>query len=410
LYSFADSSFDTTQIHNGSGPDLDNIMSLPARPLTIRGGGFNTVNLGNGGSGLRDLLGTVNVTNPPSVTTLNLNDNPGGSGNGFTGTLSVSGGVGTISFSGAGHPANITYNTLDIRALRIDGLLDTFNVQSTAGGIPVTIQDAALVNLGNNSNGVQSLFGPVTVADPILAGANTNLLVQDQADTGGRIVTMSVAGNSATIVGLAPTTITYNTGFNADTVFIGAGHASDAFDVLSTPAFTTTDFDSSGGADTINVGNATNGMQSILGPLYVQNIPSFTTLNLNDSADTATRTVTLRADATYGYVTGLGTPVQIQYKDVSSLNLWTGRGSATVNVQSTGVPVRLDSGGGTDQVNVGNSTNGVQGILSPLAVHNFISFSTLSVDDSADTTRRTITMSGTGSTGTISGVAPARIT
>src|SRR5260370_19306401 len=107
---FADSSFDTIQINNGAGADVDNIVGLPARPLTIRGGGFNTVNLGNSAHRLRDLLATVTVTNPPSVTTLNLNDNPGGSGNGFTGTLSVSGGVGTISFSGAGHPANITYN------------------------------------------------------------------------------------------------------------------------------------------------------------------------------------------------------------------------------------------------------------------------------------------------------------
>jgi hypothetical protein len=410
---FADSSFDTIQINNGAGADVDTVFSSPAKPLNIRGGGFNTVNLGSSSTGgLRSLLGPVNVTNPPAFTALNLNDH-GGSSNGFTGTLSVNGGVGTISFSGAGHPATITYNISDVRPLNIDGLGDTFNVQSTAGGIPVNIQDAALVNLGNNSNGVQSLFGPVTVTEPFVSGANTSLLVQDQPDSGGRTVTLGTSGSNWTIVGLAPATIAYNMGFNVNTLFIGAGQANDVFNVLSTPPFTTTDFDSSRGADTINVGNSSNGMQSILGPLYVQNIPSFTTLNLNDSADTTAQTVTLSTNGSLGFVTGLGTPVQIQYAvtDLSALNILTGRAAATVNVQGTGnVPVRLDSGGGTDAVLVGNSTNGLQSIHGPLDVHNGPAFSTLSLLDSADTTARTINMSVTGSTGTVNGLAPWPIT
>src|SRR5260370_6112949 len=106
--------------------------------------------------------------------------------------------------------------------------------------------------------------------------------------------------------------------------------------------------------------------------------------------------------------TGVGT--EFALGGVSVVKIWTGRAAATVNVLRHGVPVRLDSGGGNDAVTVGNTTNGVQSILGPLAVHNGPAFSTLSVDDSAGTTARTITLSVTGSSGTISGLAPVPIT
>jgi hypothetical protein len=412
---FADSSFDTITINNGSDRDVDNINAIPLRPLTINGAGLNTVNLGNAGNGMKGMLGTVNVKNPPSFTTLNVNDG-GGQINSFNGNLSVSNGVGTISFSGSGQPGVVTYNTGDVGSLSVTaGGGDVFNVLSTTAGAPVTIDGGPgvdTVNLGNTTNGVQSLLGPVTVAHSNPNG-HANLNVNDGADSAGRTVTMSVNGSLGTIVGLAPTTITYNI-FNLPSYGITAGRAADVFNVLSTPSFEETACNSSGGADTINVGNTSNGMQSILGSLLVQNTPSFTTLNLNDAADTVGRTVTLNVAGSFGFVNGLAPEVEIQYalSDVNALNVTAGRAAATINVQSTaaGIPVTLNSGGGNDTVNVGNSTNGVQSIPGPLSVHNGPAFSTLNVDDSADTTARTVTMSVAGTTGTISGVAPTAIT
>jgi hypothetical protein len=410
---FADAAFDTIQINNGSGADVDNVASLPAKPLTVKGGGPNTVNLGNSTHGLKDMLGTVNVFNPPNFSHLNLNDNPGGSGNGLTGTLSVSGGIGTISFTGAGHPANVTYTAADVNELSVDGLNDAFNVPSSAGPGDVNLIHAIQVNLGNPSNGVQSLLARVTVTNP-LAGSALN--INDGADTGGRTVTQNANGQTVMLVGLAPTTITYAAFGTVNlTTTIIAGHAADVFNVQSTPSNAITHFNSSGGADTINIGTANNGMQSILGQYLVANTFSRSTLNLNDGADPVAQTVTLQDSGGFGSVNGLTGQLGVQYVDtaLNALNITAGRAADTINVLSTaaGIPVTLDSGGGADVVIVGNSTNGVQTILGPLAVHNGHATSNLTLDDQADAnTGHTVTVSVSGLTGTVSGLAPAPIT
>ena len=102
-----------------------------------------------------------------------------------------------------------------------------------------------------------------------------------------------------------------------------------------------TNLSTSGGHDTVNVGNA-GSVQGILGTLSIQNPPSFDTINVNDSADTAARTVTLSTfasgGANWGSITGLA-PAAINYKyaDTSGVNITTGSGNDTVNVLATGV-------------------------------------------------------------------------
>ena len=76
-------------------------------------------------------------------------------------------------------------------------------------------------------------------------------------------------------------------------------------------------------------------VQGILGSLLIRNPPSFTTLNINDSADTVARTATLSTlTAGFGSITGLATgTISFAYADTSSpVNIRTavGRVSWTV--------------------------------------------------------------------------------
>jgi hypothetical protein len=168
--------------------------------------------------------------------------------------------------------------------------------------------------------------------------------------------------------------------------------------------------------DTVNigVGGSTQGIQ---GNVTIENPPSFTTINVDDSADTAQRGVILSTftppgDSAWGSLDGLA-PAEISYEfaDTSSITINTGA-SATIDVLSTGVSTSL-VGHGSTTVNVGEGGS-VQGIFGALNISNPPSFTTINVDDSADTTARsatldTFTASDGSSWGSITGLAPASI-
>ena len=132
---------------------------------------------------------------------------------------------------------------------------------------------------------------------------------------------VSGGANWGSITGLAPATISYK---YADTssVNLTTGSAADTVNVRATGV--ATNLSTRGGHDTVNVGNA-GSVQGILGTLTIQNPPSFNTINVDDSADTVARTVTLSTfivgGANWGSITGLA-PAAINYKydDTTSVN------------------------------------------------------------------------------------------
>ena len=110
----------------------------------------------------------------------------------------------------------------------------------------------------------------------------------------------------------------------ATTLYTGSG--TDMVNVLATTGPLNV---ISGGPTTANVGNGLNGVQDITGALTVTNPPSFTQLNLNDSADTVGRNVTLSLNPLTGFGTIAGlAPALIRYQpmDLSALNITAGSG------------------------------------------------------------------------------------
>jgi hypothetical protein len=168
--------------------------------------------------------------------------------------------------------------------------------------------------------------------------------------------------------------------------------------------------------DTVNIGVG-GSVQGIHGNVTIENPPSFTAINVDDSADPAPQVATLSTftppgDSNWGSIVGLApATISYEYADTSSLTLRSGSGSI-VNVAATGVSTSL-VGNGPTTVNLGDYL-GVQDILGSLTITNPPSFTTLTVDDSADPIGRTATLDtftdASGSTfGRITGLAPASI-
>ena len=134
------------------------------------------------------------------------------------------------------------------------------------------------------------------------------------------------------------------------------------------------------GSETVNVGNA-GSVQGILGTLTIRNPEDFTTVNVNDSADTTARTVALSSFASGGRQLGRdhrvgpgGDPLRVRRYQERERHHRPGqrhdqRARHRRQRAPPGLTTSLNSGGGRDTINVGNAGS-VQGILGALAIQN----------------------------------------
>jgi len=348
---------------------------------------------------------------------------------------------------------------------------------SSSSIIPILFKHGGpdTINVGPNGT-VQNIHGSLSIEN---AWGSDTINVNDNSDPTARTVTLDTTTPASdpvaygTIAGLAPATISYeydDSGSLAVTLGVGGNtvnvhstgaptsllggavpiipplartsgiRASSANSIIPIP------FPMRGGPDTINVGKFGN-TQSISGALTIENAWGQDTINVDDGTDSTAQTVTLdtttpASDAVpYGTITGLSpAPINYEYADTKSLSVTLGVGGNTANVHATGVPTSILGGsvlfilplarsssssniipiplprhGGPDTVNVGNAGN-AQDINGPLTIENSWGQDTVTVDDSADTTARSVAL-GTAPPagdadpfGTVSGLTPAPIT
>jgi hypothetical protein len=358
------------------------------------------------------------------------------------------------------------YNPNDYTSVTIDGVSgnDTINILGTE--LPVTVNGRGhdTVTVGD-TNGVQDITQPVNVSDVTFPPSYLDLTVDDSPDAVGRNATIS----DSSITNLAPAAISY-TAQNLSSLTVNGGGGGNTFTVTNTPAgfnlsntptnlnsgtgvdhvnvqgtasATTLNLQGQNGGDVVNVGNA-GSVQGINGTINIQNDFSFDALTIDDSADATSRTAALNSftptgDGAWEDLSGLA-PALINY-EVGDVNLTTingGTGGNTFNVNSLADgsgPVNLNTGTGADQVNIRttdagstlnlqgqdsfdsvNLTNGasVQGIQGTVNIENTSSFDALMIDDSADATSRTATLStftpvGDSAWENLTGLAPGTI-
>jgi hypothetical protein len=330
----------------------------------------------------------------------------------------TSGSITGTAFSGA-----INYNGNngghEVTAIHLlgGGGGNTFNVQSTAPGTPVSINTDALaastnnhVNIGSTAptlgGTLANIAGPVNVSS---SSGSTTLTLDDSGDTTGQTVTVT----SSSITGTwSPAAINYA---NVSTLTIEGGTGIHNFYIQSTARGTMTNL-VLGGSNTVRIGSnapSLNGtLANIAGPLNVSNS---SVMVVDDSGDSSVQTATI----TNNSIVGLS-PAAISYTNVGSLHIHGGTGGDTFNVLSTASGTTTDIvAHGSSTVHVGNAGS-VQGILGALNIENPPNFNIIVVDDSADATARTVTLSSGGNAfndsdgngdpyGFITGLAPATI-
>jgi hypothetical protein len=445
----------STGIDTGPGADTVNVQATDILSrLTINDlfptSNHDMVNIGSRapflGGTLVNIAGTINVANSfGGGTTLNVDDSGDANRQTFTVTSGSITGTAFSPLPGIRISGAINYNGNngghEVTAIRLlgGGGGNTFNVQSTASGTPISINTDTLtastnnqVNIGNTAptlgGTLENVAGPVNVGT---AFGSTTLTLDDTGDATGQAFTVtnnSITGTEFTgaINYSHVSTLTFDGGFGGDTI-----------NVQSTSA--TTNLVLAGRA-TVNVGNA-GSVQGIAGALNIENPTGSNSVVVDDSSDTTPRNGTLSTlganqfdselnlDA-WGQIAGLApAPINYEYSDTTGLTiiggsgiainvygtssfatfLQTGAGNDTVNVLATTGPLYLDGENGTDTVTIGSLAPGLGGTLAniagPVNVDNSSGGTTLRVDDSGDTVGKTATLTD----GLLTGLAPAAI-
>jgi Ca2+-binding RTX toxin-like protein len=405
----------TLTLLTGSGADTEfvNVVNTPAMTsltVTSKGGA--------------DVLTINNPANTVFNPTGGISYNGGGAGNGASLVLQGGGGQSFIETytpikPDATHPANagqiVTTNGTITQTITFTGLspiTDTVTVGNyTVNGNPAA-DGADTIFFENAANPTQlhiRIVNAVVPFEPVSFANKTNVFV----DGNGGGDTFNV-GYTQVSTGLAKAT------------FNGGPDSVDKFFVTTTPAGPSTILDGQGGSDQATITNA-GSVQSILGPVTVQNTGGTTNLLVDDSADAISRTATLASTT----LTGLA-PATITYTNLSALTVNGGTAGNVFTVASTpgAIPTVLNSGtgadkvfvqttapsssltvngqGGLDTVSITNagSVQGIQGAVTVTNKGGAGNLTTLTVDDSADTTARTATLGATS----LVGLAPATIT
>jgi hypothetical protein len=318
-------------------------------------------------------------------------------------------------------------------------------VQQTAAAVTINCNGKDYV-LAGDKNGLQDIQGALTVNGYLY---QSSLVLSDLGDSSGLTFTVT----DSTITNLAPATIQYSA---LAILNITTGAGQDGAIVRNTAPsikvhgqslfYTSTAIDTGpggglvaavdgtqspltiSGAIFVNVGNGT--VQNILGKVVVDHAPGTSPVSLvvNDLIDSQAEQATLGKGSNSDYeISGLA-PAAIAFgSDVdATVESFGPGGTFTVNdtppgafttIQSIGTVDVLGTtgdlsvqGGTLVDVGLGNvqSINGQVSVSEPL--FDFVDHVPLIVDDSADTTSRTVTTGQAfGSEYSITGLAPAAI-
>jgi hypothetical protein len=290
-------------------------------------------------------------------------------------------------------------------------------------------------------NGNSALFGDtLTMSEKTVLtffGRIAERTFTDSADT------INVTGPGAgSTTGSGTHTVTWTTFFGSGSIQVFA----NAFSTLVTLQSNDVSVhvtENSGSELTVDIGNSTNGVQSILGAVGVdQRIDTSTNVAVDDSADSGVLT---KATFNGGYLTGLApAPIHVggniagalnlnilggqglspfanvftitntplnNSAESSSVTLYTGKYGAEVNVLGTSGPLTINNNyaSGFDSVTLGNTYGNTGGTLTNFfgAVNVYGAGATdLIVDDSGDTTSHSaVDLTATS----LTGLSPAAI-
>jgi hypothetical protein len=443
------------EIDGGSGGNTFLVQGLPPL-MAIRGGtGNDTFTVGSPNNTLDNIHGILVFIGQGPNDTVNINDQGTTTPESYTIKPALASVVESevTRDDGKGFEVNVGGTTKHI-VLNAGSGGNTFTVQDTSHTADTTINTGR----GNNTVNIQGTTGPLTVNgqggfDTVDVGLNgsvqgingaltvtntasrSSLSVDDHLDHVGRVVTMDVANGIGTITGISPAKVAYAeaavssinvNGGNGGNTFIventannsaspltiltaGAGKNSVTVRRTSGPLLV----DGQGGADLVDVGGGS--VQNIKAPVTVGNLAGFSTLVVDNSADTVNRVMTMSV-GTFGTIAGLAPATisylanevnQVQVLGGNGTNQYTinntvsnssnpttilrgGTGNDTFNLRGSTGTLQIDGGGGSDVINVGNTPTGAANVKGTLGLGDTGGKIRLEVFDGGDTASRTV--------------------
>ena len=315
-------------------------------------------------------------------------------------------------------------NSLGGTLVNINGAVDDYGAGSTS----LTVDDS-----GDTTAETASL------SDGEITGlARANILWSPSASATGGVTDLHVHGGSG-----GNTFNVYGTSNFYNATFLRTGAGNDTVNVAATTG--TLNIDGQNGSDTVTIGSNApwlgGTLANITGSVNVSNTFGQTTLVVDDSGDTLSKTATLTTLAD-GVLTGLApaaiywapTPLAVggvnfldilggsggnTFNVVNTTNLdygtrvQTGAGNDQVNVQATSGVLSVYNHGGSDTVTIGSLAPALGGTLANINAYVVVGGPgpvAVTVDDSGDATGRAATLNRNAtSTNTLSGMSPAPI-
>jgi hypothetical protein len=388
------------QVLGGSGGNGYDIQSTPAgTALTVQAGsGTDTINVGGANTQTLDpILGSVTVNGQGANTTLNYNDRNSTATNYYWYNVSPT----TISRMQVTYTSTGSTNGPLQNSVTYSGIgtlnVDAHNVSASAGSSYYAITGTARgtktnVNAGtgynefivegndytlnavqgqlflhgsgagypnNNTVFIDDLFDPNPQRFLLTAGATAESgMVQRFAPGSSQPNMAAINYDGINSYAVLETANSYRADPSHNATVDIQGNAPDLWTIVA-----------AGTGDTVNVGTPAHTMNGISGDLRIQAYAGQTpTVNLDDSGDTANKTIDLADEAPYGYrVTGLLSPGapsrgRIWLLDPAmNVTLKTGSGNDAFRVHdSTEAPVlTLDGGGGTNWLDYSAYGSGV---------------------------------------------------
>ena len=360
-------------------------------PTTLIGHGQATVNIGDGLVGVQSILGTLNIEttrsftfvpgvglipNPPSFTTIYVNDGPDGDPRVATlGTFIPAGDTPWGYITGLSASADINYKYDDTRSLTIDGSSgdrggNGFRVLEN--GVPTYLigHGPGAVSIGDGLAGVQGIRGTLNIENDDVSAIN----IDDGADGQSRVATLG------TFTPYADTPWGYITGLSASaninyeyddatSLSINGSSGGNVFNVETIGAGVPVTITTATGSNTINLSPAAENLDNLRDALTV-NGNATSQLIVNDQKNsnflgaqyTLTGNTLTRASEE---VFGLYQYPSITFSGLGGLELDTGTFSSQVNVQSPAAPTTVNASLGYVLFDVSSLANDLTVLMNP---------------------------------------------
>ncbi len=353
-----------------------NINSTAAgTPLTLNGGsGANAFNLAPSSQNLNNLAGAVTI-NAGSASAVNLYDQLNAAAATYTVTST------NVSRSGFG---GLTYAGVGKVVLNGGSAADTYNINSTAAGTPVTLNGgsgANIFNLTPVSENLSNLAGAISIN----AGSASTINVDDQLNAA--VSTYTVTASSVGRSGFGG--LTYA---GVGKVVLNGGSAGDTYDINGTAAATPVTVNAGNGNNAFVLTSASDLLANIQGALTLHGGTGSNTLTVDDQADATNDTYTLAT----GSITRTGVAA-IAYSSIASVTV---NGSSTaaitynINTTAAGTPLILNGGTGANVFNLTPTSKNLNNLAGAVTI-NAGSASTVNVDDQSNAAVATYTVTAT---------------